>query len=411
MSESQSNSPAGNPAGRLDTVTPSRYGALRAWKDGRTCALQLLWRGRAPLAPYPAAKLGDVVHRMLDRLPYGASKEEAELAWKEALEHTESLLGNDWVTRGLLPLERTVRRYALKRILSIRSVLPSGSAGPAVAAGEGPPSDLREEDLLSEDGVLKGRADLIEQRDGEWVLVDYKSGSIHEDDEESGGQRIKDEYALQLRLYAHLIQEAKGIKVSKALLRTLDGVEHEVAVDEASVQEAGREARALLGEFNAEVQRHETPFDLARPMPSSRETGVFGCAGCLFRSLCPAYLGCEKPCDSGERWPTDAWGKVTSMERKDGTVTIRIRNENHLLDQDGNVRNVEVTMSLKDSAERHPELDGLQVGSEVQVYDYIASRFGTSGSDGPRTCVYQGAPAAAGGGDCVMMACRRLPAR
>ncbi len=109
MSGTHAPNPGERIARRLESVSPSRYGKLRAWSEGRTCGLQLLWKGSAPLAPYPAAKLGDVVHRMMERLPAGVEETQAKAAWDEALDHTESRLNDDWVTRGLLPLSRTVR--------------------------------------------------------------------------------------------------------------------------------------------------------------------------------------------------------------------------------------------------------------------------------------------------------------
>lgn len=391
MSGTITNTQTENIARRLESVSPSRYGMLNAWKEGRICALQLLWRGRAPLASYPAAKLGDVVHRMLDRLPASAGETEAKAAWKEALEHTESRLNDNWVTRGLLPLPRTVKRYALKRILAIRSILRSVSVSKSACSAGGQATTMREEDIQSADGLLQGRADLIEKRNGEWVLVDYKSGEVHEDDDESGVQRIKEEYALQLRLYTHLIREAKGIIISKAILRTLDGREHEVAVDEARVLQTGAEARSLLTEFNSEIQRHASPLHLAKPMAASWERGVFGCAGCLFRPLCPAYISCEKKLEqAGERWPRDAWGMVTSIEREGGKVVIQIHNENRLVGQDGETPEPNLTVRLRDSTERHPQLADMEVGQSIQIHDFVVPRLGIIGLDGPRTCVRSG---------------------
>jgi hypothetical protein len=244
--------------------------------------------------------------------------------------------------------------------------------------------------MQSGDGLIKGKPDLVEKRNGKWVLLDYKSGSVHEEDEESGRQQIKDDYRLQLQLYAYLIREAKGICVSKALLRTLDGVEHEVAVDEASVQLAGTEARLLLSEFNSGVKGHEDPFDLAKPMPNIRDQKIFGCAGCQFRPLCPSYRDFEKTVGSGERWPNDAWGEVISMERMDGKVKVRIQNQNRVIGPSGAVSNPELEVNLKDSTDRHPNLEGIEKGAYIRVYDYLMFRMSACGEDGPRTCVYAG---------------------
>jgi hypothetical protein len=328
---------------------------------------------------------------MLDRLPFGSSEGDARKAWDEALLHTESKLKADWVTCGLVPLQRTVRGYTLKKTLAIRSVSRSCALSLPVSSGGGGDNSFREEDLQSIDGLLKGRADLIERRNGEWVLVDYKSGAIHEDDETSGQQRIKDEYAVQLRLYAYLIREVRGIVIARALLRTLDGREHEVEVNAANVDKAGEEARELLREFNKEIQARVDPLEMAKPMAASWDRGVFGCVGCLYRPSCPAYRSCDKRVASGERWPRDVWGRVTSIEQVGGILRIGIRSENQLFGAEGDATEPSVLLDLKDSIDRHPWMKGLQVGSQIQVYDYIVSRFGVAGSDGPRTCVYASA--------------------
>jgi hypothetical protein len=373
---------------RLKSVSPSRYGMLKAWKDGEVCMLQQLWRGDALLAPFPAAMLGNVIHRVLDRLPAGAGEMEAGKIWDEESSHAESKLQNNWVTRGLLPLRKTVKGYTLKKILAIR-----GAA--KFLASDGHPSFdgdtrtcLREEPLESRDKLFRGQADLLEKRGSDWILVDYKSGAVHEGDEESGEQRIKEGYVLQLRLYAHMVREAKGITISKAFLRTLDGQEIEVDVTETNVEAAANEARKLLDEFNSVVLDQPDSHLLAKPIPRSRSDGVFGCSGCLFRPACKVYKETEKNASAGKTWPRDAWGKVTSVKQVGTVVDLEIENENIVKDEQGLRIDQHLRISLRGGADRYPHLSEIMSGRFVAIYDYLKSRSSSIAQDGPRTCLY-----------------------
>ena len=327
------------------------------------CALQMLWRGRAPLPPVPGWKLGDVFHHMMERLPHGSTAEYAKIVWDEEVNKIEAELANNWVSQGLVPLHQTVKPYTIKKIRAIYAVpLPfkdhSRQESSAVLGGADRVTLLAEEKLVSKDGLIKGQADLVTQRGGEWILIDYKSCDVHqEDDEIPGEKRIKDGYALQLRLYAHLLKEDKGITVAKAILRTMDGEEHEVTVDEESVQSAGVEARALLLEFNQSAKKHAEEWALAKPMPSNFEEGVFGCGGCLFRPKCKAYHQKRtEDCLPGEYWPNDIFGKITGINKLGEGYSL-------IIEENGSEKRVEICFSG-----RHPALENLKEADVVGIF-------------------------------------------
>ena len=374
---------------KLDTVSPSLYGNLKLWKDGRFCPLQLLWRGKPLLAPYPAARLGDIVHKLMDKAHLAQSRSDLDKLWENASAEVENELCAHWTTRSLVPLSRKTKGYELKRQMTLRRVykILDGRKDSAETSAN-PVKVLREKLIESKDGTLKGRVDLAEERPGGWVLTDFKSGELLEDDGDEK-MRVKESYELQLLLYAHLFKEAKGITIKKAVLKTLDGKEYPVELNERSVNQAGTEARQLLQDLNNHIQEDSLPQDLCVPMPISCEEGVFGCAGCLFRPACKGYREEKKSVTPGKPWPRDAWGRIMSIKRSGGRVELEIQNNNDVRDEQGHRIEGILHVNLEDSTTRHPALDDLQEGHSIEIYEYLRCRSRGVAQDGARTCVYR----------------------
>jgi hypothetical protein len=370
----------------LCSVTPSTYGKLRQWSEGKACALQLLWQGPALLAPSPAAKLGDIVHELMERATSWGSRKEAESLWDTAMVEVEEKLSKNWTTSGLVPLNQTARKFELKRLLTLKSIgmVPeSGNASTGTVPEGG--QVLKEEEFKSVDGLLKGRVDRVEKRPKGWVLTDFKSGDVREHANDQGG-RIKEEYRLQILLYACLLKEARNIMLEKAVLKTIDGREHPVDFDQADVEETGNDARDLLSRMNTHAN-DATPEDLSSPMPATYDEGIFGCSGCLFRPACRGYKAKTKEQAPGKHWPKDAWGGIISINRSAGRVELEIKNENNLRNEQDQPVDPIFQVSLEDSTVRHPALKGVEVGDPIAVYDFLKSRSSVA-QDGPRTCIY-----------------------
>jgi hypothetical protein len=375
---------------RLVTVSPSTYGKLKQWEAGQACPLQLLWRGKQMLAPSPTAKIGDIVHKAMEIASSVKIGVDPTTIWENARDEIETELRAHFATRGLVPLKRRAIGYELKRQMALRMMarISSGNKGSAsgpVVSGR----ILREVDLVSKDGTLKGRIDLAEELPEGWVLTDYKSGEVLETDGNEG-TKIKESYELQILLYAHLFQEAKGIALQKAVLKTLDGKEHAVQLDEGKVARAGAGARALLQSFNRHIGEHPNKEELAVPMAASYGEGIFGCAECLFRPACKGYKNAQKTNEVGRHWPRDVWGKITSLQRSEGRVDLEIQNENRVSEELAQDSIGEFKISLEDSHIRHPALDGIEVGKTVGIYDFLKGRSSRPACDGPKTCVYSG---------------------
>lgn len=376
--------------GALASVSPSFFHKLKQWHSGQACGLQFLWSGRSLLCPPPAAKLGDILHKLMEAGTHAHSPQQARSLWDAAKARIEQDLESHWTTRGLLPLDRKTRGYELKRSLALRSILSAASAfTPASALPRAPAGHiLQEEPLISADGALRGQVDLAEERTGGWVLTDFKSGSVLEEHGE-GGFRIKEAYELQLLLYACLLKEAKGITLKRAVLQTMDGREHPVDLADAKVGAVGEEARSLLRAFNARLQQCSSPADFAKPLPAVWESGTYGCLGCLFRPACAVYRASKKEIAEAQAWPRDAWGFVSYISHSPGRLEVEIQNQNNLVNAQGQSANPVFRISLEGSEVRHPAIQGLQPGHLVEIYDYLKTRSGMTAQDGPRTCVYR----------------------
>lgn len=358
-------------------MSPSSYGRLKAWKDGKECGLQLLFSGAPPLAPFSAAKLGDVVHKVMESVDENLDLQAAGKLWDEKCAKIDEKLSASPVTRGLVPLSQTARGYAYRRLMTIRMASRRSLElrdFHVVQEARERGNLFKEEPLESKDKLLRGQIDRLEKRDGGWVLVDYKSGGVLDLDQD-GTEEIKSDYQSQLLLYAVLLSEVKGITIHKAVLTTLDGFEHEMTIRPDKAAEAAREARQLLEEFNKVAQKDRDA--LARPLPNDKSSKIFGCLGCLYRPVCKSYLGAKRLSEENKKWPNDVIGSVTSINKIHNRVRVTIQPCEGAK---------EVSIDFRDLTGRHQMLEGIKKSDLVGVFDYVSGR--TANYDGPRSCLY-----------------------
>ncbi len=305
------------------------------------------------------------------------NEEQVEGLWKRELEKIEQKLASSWVTKGLVPLESTLKGYDTRRIMAIRmakdsSQLRSGKR----KAPDNSTEKLKEEPLQSPDGILVGKVDLVVKQGNEWTIIDYKTGAIFEKDE-SDELVIKEDYELQMLLYSALLREARGIEATSALLKPLDGKTQRVGISHDQVKIIADEARRLLAEFNALVGSVEDLQQLALPMPKKPSARSYGCSGCQYRPGCHAYLEAERSNGPDTIWPNDLIGSVENIASRNGMMFVTLR----VAAQETE------TVQLKDSDDRHPNLRDLEIGDRVGIFDVARCRLVLA--DGPRTCVYK----------------------
>lgn len=140
-----------------------------------------------------------------------------------------------------------------------------------------PDADIyTEKTLYSKDRLLFG------QLDGYFVtadgidLVDYKSGTILDED------LPKDEYVNQLYFYAYLIQENYGIYPRKLLLtsRTLDSIE--IAGSEQRSHELANSMRTVLAHYNDAVSNNANESVITNASSAN-------CLFCDAKIVCPSF--------------------------------------------------------------------------------------------------------------------------
>lgn len=274
----------------LDYVTPSTFELLSR------CPLSLAFSlEEGPAAPGgPAQWLGDVCHRVLDRLVadgllIGDAWEAAlETAWREELDQQVRRLAAQRVSNVFgsaedwpgYELKRARLMIAAARVRERLLVLPRGTA------------ILTEVPLQGRGGLLRGRADLILRGELEHRVIDYKTGSV------TDGEDLRPAYQRQLQLYALMEAETSGRWPRHAEVLPLTGPPIEVRVDPHRCEEVADRAIALLEAYNR-----------GTPGPPNHRVNEDTCPHCPFAIRCPAFW---------ERWGAEQAGAMLAVE---GTVT------------------------------------------------------------------------------------------
>jgi PD-(D/E)XK nuclease superfamily len=129
-------------------------------------------------------------------------------------------------------------------------------------------------DLTSSDGSLFGRADLVARWKSGGALIDYKTGSAT--DRATGA--LRDSYARQLRLYAFLERETRGVWPDRAILLPFVGDPVEVEVDPDECAATAADALAALTSYNL----------IAGQVPPAMPSAT-ACGWCDAAAACSAF--------------------------------------------------------------------------------------------------------------------------
>jgi RecB family exonuclease len=343
MSENDGNKIAELPSSVSSVRVPSCFSPSN-FADLLRCPLSVLHGldGDELLPPHPHALLGTLIHDAMDRVRRSTPRsaeiavEMATRVFDELLKLEEQRLYEDIATRELVPLRRAVGRTAWRNRLAY---LKTWAAAVATARGPGEGSfriqgyrysratpEVRkartdtiragsEIPLVVPELRLSGRPDHLERDpDGTIHVTDLKTGPLL--DREG---RPDERYALQIRLYALMIEQ---VETTAKVRLWLEGTQRiEVPWDDtvrAAVNETLEAMLALLPEgkfLEAEAAASTGPQ----------------CWRCHIRHRCPLYLR-EAPSwwmrtsVVGPVAPFDAWGHVLDSVLIDGRVAgVEIR--------------------------------------------------------------------------------------
>ncbi|MBV6426342.1 MAG: hypothetical protein KIPDCIKN_00854 [Haliscomenobacter sp.] len=298
--------------GGLTKVTPS------TWLSLRQCAWRVLlarhYQNKPLLPTHPNAILGTILHIALEKITKGElkSKGEFDLWWDTAIAKAEhELVNKGW--GQFVPLKENTRHFGLKKIQA-RNRLQIDHHNHYTRTST--LSKATEQKLTSADGLLTGQLDCIIWQNGQAEIRDYKTGKITTVEEGEETAKVKEEYELQMRLYACLFHEHYGYFPSSLVLEDLNGVEHQVNLNLSECLQLMDEIRSTLSEINRKIENGE--------WEKLADTGEH-CRYCQNRPACKKYLILlETVPFSPEVGSFDLIGKLTGYEQSPSGYILKI---------------------------------------------------------------------------------------
>ena len=279
------------PLSSIERISPSRFNQFQL------CSLREIWSSnhQGPLLPcHPSARLGTISHAILEAAAKGVVNDRASLEalWNNITKKVQDQMLQYQVEEHLVPLEIYAFNYEVKKILCFKmSEKIFESSGPEVSGKRS-----AEQWFESADGKIGGKIDLILTHDDGVEIVDYKTGNVLD----SQYDRIKDEYEVQMKIYAGLYHEVKNDWPVKLSLIGIDGKKYCVSFNKEECEDFINQVRKLVDETNELIEAGLIPEDFANPSPST-------CKYCSYRPSCKKYWLSR---DSSEKWPCDVIGEV-----------------------------------------------------------------------------------------------------
>lgn len=135
--------------------------------------------------------------------------------------------------------------------------------------------------LFSNDGLILGSPDIVIFREGNYLVIENKSGSLYHDGS------LKSEYVRQLHFYAILIKENYNIYPSHLILRSLKEGEVEVIFDEGLSMSLKKDALALIELVNNEINNSTDFNEIVKKLAKPSEQACFFCN---LRVHCSKYI-------------------------------------------------------------------------------------------------------------------------
>jgi hypothetical protein len=295
--------------------------------------------------------------------------------WHELVSDEEADMEKGWLDRHFIPLRTAVPFYEVRRIQSYKRALeitreaatykPSGTSAHKDKAQYG-----FEFPVSSRDGAIRGRIDAVLPSEAGPVLRDYKSGMLFEE----GGQGIiKQEYDIQLKLYAALYESSCGHWPSALEIVSLTGSAQAIAFDPGTCTDLLENATATLQNLNLAIASNTNIAELEQAFarPSAKN-----CSYCKYRPGCQMY---KKTAVVGENWPKDVFGRVSLIQQ--------LGNSKYMLTVHTTAGPVRIR-ALDSNLQRHPALGVLKTGDQVAVFS-LQAKTPNSYLESPYTTIYK----------------------
>lgn len=291
---------------KLDRISPTIYEAAMR------CTSRAAWLAggdRKLVPPHPRALLGRGVHAVLERARSGRisgltedqCRAEAERLFDEKMRElfleTHPLLHAKFEGPDRLPFYNLFRARAAQ--MAVDSVAQTGPRAPQHAAGAAGGGLGVEAAIVSRDGRVSGRADLLDASSE--TVIDYKTGTPGD-----SSSLVTDSEVRQLRLYAYLASE-NGVSIRRGVIERADRTRAEVPITPEQAAEEGRRACAALDEYNRYA---------GKPFESGASPSQDACQFCPCIPFCEAFWSRAEAEWSGQ-CGTHLEGVVESVEGGD----------------------------------------------------------------------------------------------
>ncbi|RZN33522.1 MAG: PD-(D/E)XK nuclease family protein [Methanophagales archaeon ANME-1-THS] len=363
----------------LKRISPSQFPIFRK------CKLRAIWsscHAQALLPLPPSARLGIIIHKILEKAGKGdiTGEDSFNSLWLSCVQEEENDMSGSWMEKHLVPLEKSAHNFEVKKqqcILLVRNLMSafshqSGKADSSKRASH-------EVWLQTPDGKVGGYVDAIISTDAGDVIIDFKTGSIAESEEQASfDPEVRYDYRIQAKLYAALYNSMYGKWPASIELVGLDGVPRTIPFYQEECPCLLDEARQLLNDINFVITNKAKNYESALSNLASPNPGV--CQFCLYRPCCPSYW--EKRGTEPERdWPHDAKGKLKEIKKlRNGFMLIKLISD----PQNSNIITVRGL-----HPDRHPALN--KTLDEVLVFSMIPGKVTNNYGEGKLTTIYAGA--------------------
>lgn len=359
----------------LASVSPSRFSSLKA------CALREVWSasGNNMMLPLsPKARIGSITHQLLAEAGRGQlhpDRDAVESRWVEMVNHAQIMMQQSPIEKHLVPLERSVPDMQVRHIRAVENALAIArdNRGLVSSPTTGPASNYGFEiPVKSADVLVRGIIDCVLPTQDGPLIRDYKSGELFAHDE-LHEREVKEEYVVQLKMYAALYADTFGQWPVKLQVVPLSGSPVDITFGHEECSDLVRQASGLLQRINktiaSELGEHVVE-SLAHPNPTS-------CSFCPYRPACKSCRIAIKTPEEG--WPLDIWGTIQELKQL-GNSRFLLR----VVTRDG-AANIP---GLSPNG-RHPALRAMAAGDDVAVFNLGRSKSNDSYNETPLTTIYK----------------------
>lgn len=261
---------------RLFAATPSRLGTFTACP--RRYRFTYLTRPTPPKGPpWAHNSMGAAAHNALRDwwlLPYG----------KRTPTAAGALLDTAWISDGFRDDDQSARWRTRARgwVETYAATLDPGDEPVGVERGVAVRTDRL---------ALSGRVDRIDERDGELVIVDYKTGRSRLDADDARGSLALALYAAAAERTLH--QRCRRVELHHLPTGEVAAFEHTEQSLSQHLNRAGETATDILAATDT-VAGGADPEQVFAPVPGP------SCSWCDFRRLCPEGQASSRPRASWE---------------------------------------------------------------------------------------------------------------